>query len=489
MPEFRRTFFILAFLIGCSFLSALVIDHNCTSQSVIPASAIQLAKSNLHIAYTHTSHGSQIITGMTELDAFMGNTGLYHWNDGPLAGDLDIDDYAMGSTDLGLNGDLSWYDLTVDFLNDPANSRINVVMWSWCGGCSDNTTTGIQAYLNAMNQLEIAYPAIKFVYMTGHLDIWNDAALKQHNQQIRNYCITNNKILYDFADIESYNPDGVFYQYATDSCDYYADTYGDTYLGNWGTSWQDTYPGQWYSCEAQHTEPVNANMKAYAAWWLWARLAGWNAQVNSERFALHSTTLHNYTGPGVGIQFTGVGNTAATKMTIAKITGGPGTYGSLPAYITQVSSTAYWTLHSSRGNVGNYSLTLNLTGIVSALDFPNICILKRTVDNSAWVDVSSYVTSRVYPNITLSGLIGYGDFVTATATPLATPVVQNITYTANKVRIQWQAVSTATSYQVISATSPSGSYTTATGGTYSGTSWSITPADSKKFFKVKAIRN
>jgi len=38
-----------------------------------------------------------------------------------------------------------------------ANDR-NVVIWSWCGGVSDNTRKGINTYLNAMNQLEQTYP-------------------------------------------------------------------------------------------------------------------------------------------------------------------------------------------------------------------------------------------------------------------------------------------------------------------------------------------
>jgi hypothetical protein len=32
----------------------------------------------------------------------------------------------------------------------------------------------------------------------------------------------------------------------------------------------------WYNCDSAHSQPLNANRKAYAAWWLWCRLAGWN---------------------------------------------------------------------------------------------------------------------------------------------------------------------------------------------------------------------
>jgi len=34
----------------------------------------------------------------------------------------------------------------------------------------------------------------------------------------------------------------------------------------------------WYRCGSAHSQPLNANRKAYAAWWLWARLAGWNGE-------------------------------------------------------------------------------------------------------------------------------------------------------------------------------------------------------------------
>jgi hypothetical protein len=36
-------------------------------------------------------------------------------------------------------------------------------MWSWCGGVSESTQAGINAYLAAMDQLERSYPAVRFV--------------------------------------------------------------------------------------------------------------------------------------------------------------------------------------------------------------------------------------------------------------------------------------------------------------------------------------
>ncbi len=54
------------------------------------------------------------------------------------------------------------------------------------------------------------------------------------------------------------------------------DTY-DYDGGNWAMEWQDSHTEgvYWYYCSPAHTQPLNGNLKAYAAWWLWARLAGW----------------------------------------------------------------------------------------------------------------------------------------------------------------------------------------------------------------------
>ena len=132
-------------------------------------------------------------------------------------------------------------------------------------------------YLTPMSQLEAEYPGVTFVYMTGHVDHWDDANNKAANQMIRDYCTTNNKVLYDFADIESYDPDGMFYEFPHDNCDYYESVNGPL-LGNWAIEWQDSHTQgvDWYDCPSAHSQPLNANRKAYAAWWLWARLVGWS---------------------------------------------------------------------------------------------------------------------------------------------------------------------------------------------------------------------
>ncbi len=254
----------------------MIIDHNCTDLSLIPAEWIDSAKVKLHIAYGHTSHGSQLTTGMTGLVDFKGNE--YAWNNGGTNGALDLHDYAM-SGDLGNPDRTSWAARTRTYLD--ANADVNVIIWSWCGQVSSATETEINTYLDLMVDLESDYPDVMFVYMTGHLDGTGlEGNLHLRNEQIRNFCDDNDKILYDFADMESYNPESTYFgdKKPNDACAY--DTNGDGTLdGNWATEWQNSHTVgvDWYECSSAHSEPLNANQKAYAAWWLWARLAGWNS--------------------------------------------------------------------------------------------------------------------------------------------------------------------------------------------------------------------
>jgi hypothetical protein len=129
-----------------------------------------------------------------------------------------------------------------------------------------------------MNTLESEFTGVKFIYMTGHLDGTGVTGnLHIRNEQIRDFCRANNKILYDFADIESYDPDGNFFldKGADDGCNYEGGS------RNWAIEWQNGHREgtDWFACSSAHSEPLNANQKAYAAWWLWARLSGWDGNA------------------------------------------------------------------------------------------------------------------------------------------------------------------------------------------------------------------
>ena len=301
----------------------LFVDHNCAKLNIIPSRWIDSAKAKLHIAYQHTSHGSQLITGMDGLYNWQGEA--YSFNNGGNNEALDLHDYAMsnyGASDLGNPNRTAWSTATLDFLNNPENAKVNVIIWSWCGQVSSADSNDIVTYLSLMTSLENSFPSVKFVYMTGHLDGTGlDGNLNQRNEQIRRYCRNNNKILYDFADIESYCPDGLFYldKLANDNCDYDSDNNG-TRDKNWAVDWQNSHTENidWYNCSTAHSQSLNGNLKAYAAWYLWASLAGWdgitgvkNDEIISRTFNLYQnypnpfnpTTKIQFTIPDVGTSF------------------------------------------------------------------------------------------------------------------------------------------------------------------------------------------
>jgi len=283
---------------------SIVANHTIAKLNLIPDEWIDSAKTKLHIAYGHTSHGSQLITGMDGLENWKGNK--YAFNEGGTNGALDIDDYAFsGASDLGNPDRTSWATATRNYLNNSANNDVNVVIWSWCGQVSSATESDINTYLNLMNGLENDYPNVKFVYMTGHLDgTGTTGNLNQRNEQIRSYCLANGKILYDFNDIESYDPDGDYYlnKNANDNCDYDSDGNGSLDK-NWATDWQNSHTlnVDWYNCSAAHSQALNGNLKAYAAWWLWVKLAGWDSASgtgNSNSTPISNFVLYqNYPNP------------------------------------------------------------------------------------------------------------------------------------------------------------------------------------------------
>jgi hypothetical protein len=188
----------------------IVADHTfVTDFDLLTQPVADSIRQNYSFYYGHTSHGSQIITGLQMLASEAARWALPEFHE--------------VRADLGHHGNVTWAGMTRSYLDDHPG-QIDVVMWSWCSGVSDNTVEGIDIYLQAMSDLERDYPDVIFIYMTGHLDgSGEDGNLRARNNQIREYCRTNQKVLFDFADIESYDPDGNFYPDETDACNWCID--------------------------------------------------------------------------------------------------------------------------------------------------------------------------------------------------------------------------------------------------------------------------
>jgi len=244
---------------------AIIADHLAVSEfESIPDSVIEFIGDLYHIYYVHTSHGSQIVTGVSMIydeDSTYVPPYCYEWGD-----------------DLGHNGDTSWVLNTRSYLD--SHPDCNMAMFSWCGGCSDNTEEGINIYLNKMTELEADYPDVVFIYMTGHLDgTGPEGNLYARNNQIRDFCSTNHKILFDFADIESYDPDENYYPDESDYC-------------NWCYTWCSSHPCP--DCPGcAHSHCFNCYLKGKAWWWMMAQVSGWNSQQDSIPDIISTSPMQN----------------------------------------------------------------------------------------------------------------------------------------------------------------------------------------------------
>ena len=255
----------------------IIIDHTCTDISQIPSYWLEQAKS-LTLHYAHTSHGSQINSGILNLESqdskysvairTSETAGLPPQEDPPA---LRI--YDGNPPETYINPDDYWS--TENGRNRTrevaSTGNYGFSMWSWCGQVSKAREKYIWKYLNALNQLEKKHSGMRFIYMTGHLNgTGSNGNLHKKNEQIRNYCRKNNKVLFDFADIERYDPDG------KDYLDLGAKDTGDYFGGNWPRQWCAAHPGSdlCRDCTCAHSRALICNMKARAFWWMMARLAG-----------------------------------------------------------------------------------------------------------------------------------------------------------------------------------------------------------------------
>lgn len=286
---------------------AVIADHTIATREIlgsIPETYINAARENLHIAYQHTSHGTHVSYGMFGLPGFRdGDETLFAIsNNDPQAGKLDFRDYAMASyaepgvnaSDLSVN-ETAFIQATRNYLDDPENAEINVVMWSWCDiaghDVAGNYLPGMQALINEYSaggskigtgagQRE---QAVTFIFMTGHANKDNnvgDGKPKNQADLILNYCRENHFYCLDYYGIDTHDMEGNYWEDAGD--DGNSSTGGEFYT-DWqnnhilGTDWYEnrSSPGGSVTYGAHNSQHITANRKAMAMWYILARIAGW----------------------------------------------------------------------------------------------------------------------------------------------------------------------------------------------------------------------
>jgi hypothetical protein len=276
----------------------------------IPEEYIDQARNTLHIAYQHTSHGTHVSYGMFGLQDFQaGDAELFGiTNNNPTTDKLDFrDDALAGYAEEGVSAaDLSqnetaFIQATRNYLDDPQNAAINVVMWSWCDitghDVTNNYLPGMQTLIdeyaqggskigNGLGQRE---NSVTFIFMTGHGNPGSNVGEGNPKNQadlITNFCKQQNQFCLDYYSIDTHDMAGNYWEDAGD------DGNSDSYGGNFYFDWQDTHnlgedyyenktsPGGDVSYGEHNTQHITANRKAFAMWYILACIAGYEPEVS-----------------------------------------------------------------------------------------------------------------------------------------------------------------------------------------------------------------
>ncbi len=272
----RLVYLIVVLFVCVHFANAqgIVIDHTCADLSGIPSVWITAVQNTIQSHYAHTSHGGQLTYGVEFIED---SNSVYDCEIGYLTLPTASGAYCVfdGQESTGYVGPEDYWQ-TTDGLNLTRavldnNPTLDTSMWSWCTQCNSYSESQVQAYLDAMTMLEGEYPDVVFIYLTGNAQGTSSSGYNryQRNNQIRDYCAANNKVLFDFADLDCW-----WFNTATSQWEQ------NTYNYN-GTDVPSEHP-QYYGDEFGHTTVESCTVKGSAWWWMMSVLAGWGTSGVSQ---------------------------------------------------------------------------------------------------------------------------------------------------------------------------------------------------------------
>lgn len=268
---------LLAVFITFNFTTTgqgIIIDHNCTDISSIPSNIIDSIKQNKKFQWCGQSHSHQIPSGLELLEEDFPvfditiNTDGDAWLPEPNGTFCIMDGLSM----FGQCGNCCQAYIMPHAYWDGSDAQsnvnktlidcypsINISGFLFCGELETASETYVQNYLSAITNYEQLYPEVTFIYTTGHAQSSGSNGYIRwlRNNQIRQYCLENNKVLFDFGDMDCwYNGEFNSYEYNGETVPLQHPQYDPDII--------------------YHTTEESCKNKAKATWYMMAILSGWD---------------------------------------------------------------------------------------------------------------------------------------------------------------------------------------------------------------------
>jgi hypothetical protein len=211
----------------------LIFDHNSVNISAIPGNAIAQAAS-LRLLVRRASAGGHISSGLDSL-----------YNDNSV--------YNRSNWEFYNRGNPGWEDKISDLVSAVVANEGSYDVFTM-KFCYIDPDAEFHKYRDSLLYLENRFPAKKFIWWTIPIETSGNTNRQAFNDSVRAYAASNNKILFDIADIECHDAAG---QKLTD----------------WRN--RELLRNEWTD-DGGHLNSDGARRVASAFWNLMARVGGWN---------------------------------------------------------------------------------------------------------------------------------------------------------------------------------------------------------------------